>query len=337
MATKSTSTSPGASVLPPQDFLLLVKWQKEHAPGSDIGQVCDALEYYRFIKHRDALIGGNIPPPVPYRSHTASECGHAYHPSDISMNELCPVCEVAAHLSFLQAITVAWNKVGGPRLLPGIYVTKKSGVSLRAGWHMARLQLQELLDMFDILVMYEEDWEAKHPFEAAAARRTNCASAAIKLAQEESTYPAHLSPPTTNTNKTKPIRAKKTVTFAAEVHTKDDGYISRSATRFTHDRPRNVYCRSSLTYEPGEHVCPANSEYIDTSQASLVCANISNLKIYITDDEGAFDGLQANPQFYGEFVGDHQGIVGLHERVDDISRLMHTFLTQDEHRGSIWR
>lgn len=166
----------------------------------------DALEYHCFPKHREALINHApslpstvqfpSPPvsPLSWKSHIATGCGHAYHPSDPIIVELCPVCEVSAHLSFLHAITVAWDKAGGPRLRPEPHRVGKFSNDLRAGWHTARLQLQEFLGLLDVLHEYQKAWELKHPLAAEKARRTNCASAAFKLAIEDSRYPAILNP-----------------------------------------------------------------------------------------------------------------------------------------------
>ena len=315
-----TSKSVRAALLLPQDFSHYVNWQKLHVPGSEFGQIRDALEYYRFMKYRDTLLGANRPqyPPVS-GTHTATECGHTIHPGDKIITELCPVCEVTAHLTFMHAITVAWNKAGGPRLLPGVHRPKKSYAQLHDDWHTARLQLQKLLERFAIAAVYEEDWNAKNPLQAAAARRTRCASAAIELAQMDSKYPARLSPPSLEVVKAKPARRVRKVTFADEIQVKDKEGTFPAATIFAHYRRRHSYYRRSSAYRPGIHACPPGSEYIDTSQMNLLSANVSNLKIYITDDEEAFD-----------YTGDCQGIVGLHKLENEISQFIHDFMEQDE-------
>ncbi|KAJ4994104.1 hypothetical protein SVAN01_00581 [Stagonosporopsis vannaccii] len=241
-----------ASLLLPQDFSLYVKWQKGRCPDDDIGQVANSLDYFQFIKHRDAHINGNVPLPVADRPCAARECGHKLHPSDMIMNALCPVCEVKAHLSFLHAITVAWEEVGGPRLRPGTHIQSNSYNSLRNGWRTARSQLQELLDMFAVMVTYEEDWEAKHQCNVAAVWSTNCASAAIKLAQEESKYPARLSlGAMPKLEKRGGAQGKKQVAFSREIRIKDDQHVSTSATRFFRDRSRDAFCRYNSSCEPG--------------------------------------------------------------------------------------
>lgn len=320
-----------ALLLLPQDFSLYVKWQERHCIDAEIGQVADALEYRRFIKHRDARIDGVVPLPAHTGPQTASECGHELHPSDMIMHELCPICEVEAHLSFLDAITIAWKKAGGPKLGPGPgkYTRSKSYMSLRASWHTARCDFQDLLDMFAVMDIYEEDWEVKHPSDIAAARKTNCASAAIKLAQEESRYPARVClQALPKVKKMRSEQGSKKVTFSPSVQIKDDQRVSTSATKFVRGRPRSVFCRHSSSYEPGEHVCPPGSEFVDTFQTNCAIADINNMKIYITDDEEAFDKLQANPYFFAAFVGEHEGLVGLHELRSEIFRVLHDLMAQ---------
>lgn len=325
-----TSKSMRAALLLPKDLSLYVKWQKQNAPGSDIGQICDALDYYRFINYRDALLTRTrVQPRLDVGLHIASECRHIVHPGNAIITEFCPICEVKAHLAFTNAISVAWTYAGGPRLLPGTRVRKKSYGALRDGWHMARLQLQELLDMFAIVAIYEQDWETKNPSQAAAARTMNSASAAIELAQAESKYPARLNPPSAKKAKAKLVRKEMKVTFATEVQIQDKGVTFPAATVFAHDRPLTLYYRPGRAYQPGSHACPLDSEFLDTSQSTLLPADISNLKIYITDDEDAFDRLTAQPSLYADSVGNHQGIVGLHRLNSDVFQLIHEFVAQE--------
>ncbi|KAF1365305.1 hypothetical protein EJ07DRAFT_171209 [Lizonia empirigonia] len=194
---------------------------------------------------------------------------------------------------------------------------------------MARLQFQELLDMFTIVAIYEQDWETKNPLQVAAARRTNSASAAIELAQAESKYPARLNPPSAKTAKTKLVRGEVKVTFATEVQFQDHRGTFPAAAVFAHDRPRTLYHRPGRAYQSGSHASPPNSEFVDTSQLTLLSADISNLKIYITDDEDAFDRLMAQPSLYANSVSNHQGIVGLHRLNDDVFQFIREFMAQD--------
>jgi hypothetical protein len=295
-----------AILLLPNDYSLFIQWQKKQ-PESELGKIRDALEYHLFIAHRDALISGEKSPLITNRSCTERNCGHTRHPSDRNTNGLCPVCEVRAHLSFLIAITLARDKSGG----------SNSG-ELKKVWHTAQLQLQELIEMLHIMTSWEEAWEATHPAEVAAARKTNCAFAALKLAQEDCMYPADLSPPVE--------RTKKQVSFSPYVQIKDNETISTATTRFTPNRPQSLFARSSWKYEPGAHACPCDSEFIDTSQAiDSTAADIGNLKIYVTDDEEAFDELKTDPQYFMEDIGDFQGIVGLHDLKDKI----HQYILDD--------
>ncbi len=222
------------------------------------------------------------------QAHTVSKCGHACHPSSTTIDKICPVCEVIGYLSTLDTIAVAWTEAGGPTLGPETYIASRSQVSLRNRWHAARCELQKLLDTLSTMALYEESWETKYPCSADAAQETNCASEAITLAQEECRYPARLSLVNTTALKTDEFLRKKQqqrVTFSTEIQIKDGNVILTSATKFVQDRPRHVFRRHRSTYKPGEHTCPTGSEYIDTSQLSCLVANVSNLKIYVTDDE----------------------------------------------------
>jgi hypothetical protein len=314
--TPGTACVMDARILFPEDYSLFIMWQRKLRPESGIGQIHDALEYDLFIKHREVLISSATSPSITYQSHLERNCGHTHHPSDSILNELCPVCEVGVHLSFLNTLALAWNKSGGVRLRPQYERT----VSLRyrkfrKGWHIARLQLQELLEMFVVMATYEEAWEATHPAEAGAARKTNSASAALKLAQEDCMYPARLSQSVEQTKKqTLAQDAKKKVNFSRHVRIKHNDTISKAITKFTPDRPRYLFSRSSPAYEPGVYACPTGSEFIDTSHAVFTIAtDFGNLKVYVTDDEEAFDLLQANPQYFKDSVGECQGIVDLHD------------------------
>jgi hypothetical protein len=229
MATSADSSSLQASLILKEDFSLYVKWQLKRVPGSENGLIRDALEYHRFIKHREALINHSSlspsasrlpsPPasPLSWKSHIATECGHAFHPSDPIIVELCPVCEITAHLSFLHAITVAWDKAGGPRLQPESHRRGRFYNNILTGWHMARLHFQQLLDLLEILYEYQQVWERKHPLAAAKARRTNCASAALKLAMEDTRYPSLLTSSPVSPKFGKLFPKSKKVTFASEV------------------------------------------------------------------------------------------------------------------------
>jgi hypothetical protein len=324
---KPASQSISANILLPHDFSLYVKWQKIYVLDPDIGQVRDALEYRRFIQYRGALLSDNqLPLSLDPDPNIASECKHKVHPVDTIRDNLCPICEVSAHLDFMRAIAQAWQKAGGPGLRPGTKIMKRSYKTLRDSWHRARLQFLELLDMLGILAVYEADWEVKHPLSATTAQKTNCASAAMKLAEMETMYPARVSPITSRAAKSKASGERK-VTFGEEVTFQDDSGLKKTPTNFKRGRPQNRYCRPSVSYVPGTHACSANSEYIDTSQQISLPIDVSNLKIYVTDDEDAFDEVRVFPQ---TLVGEQQGIVGLHQLSTQIFGFIDDNLVQDE-------
>ncbi|KAG9206813.1 hypothetical protein G6514_000100 [Epicoccum nigrum] len=190
------------------------------------------------------------------------------------------------------------------------------------------------------MATYEEAWEATHPAEAAAVRKTKSASAALKLTQEDCMYPARLSPSVERTKKqTLAQDAKKKVTFSRHVQIKHNDTISKAITKFTPDRPRYLFSRSSPAYEPGVQACPTGSEFIDTSHAVFTIAtDFGNLKVYVTDDEEAFDLLQANPQYFKDSVGDYQGIVNLHDsKIQIYQDIINDMAEDSDQEGKIVR
>jgi hypothetical protein len=113
------------------------------------------------------------------------------------------------------------------------------------------------------------------------------------------------------------------MSFAEEIQIKNEERVFLTATKFTNYRLRSRYFRPSPACQRGIRACPPESGYIDTSQ---MMANVRNLKICITDNEDAFNRLQANPYIYSEFVGDYQGVIGSHELNDDIFAFMADFM-----------
>lgn len=315
-----------ANLLLSEDYSLLIQWQKKQ-PKSELGKIHDALEYHLFIEHRDALISGEKSPPITYQSPMERSCGHTRHPSDQNTNELCPVCIIRTHISFLDAIAFAWDKSGGSKLRPqSKHTISHKSRELKKVWHTALLQLKDLTEILDVMVTYEEAWETTHPAEAAAARTINCASAALKLTQEKCTYPPELFRPVE--------RTKKQVSFSLNVQVKDNETISTAITRFTPDRPRYSFSRSSSEYEPGDHACPDNSEFIDTSHAIYsITADIGNTKVYVTDDEEAFDELQTDPHYFMDSIGEFQGIVDLHDLKDKIHQYILDDMVQENEKA----
>ena len=314
-----------ANLLLSEDYSLLIQWQKKQ-PKSELGKIHDALEYHLFIEHRDALISGEKSPPITYQSPMERSCGHTRHPSDQNTNELCPVCIIRTHISFLDAIAFAWDKSGGSKLRPqSKHTISHKSRELKKVWHTALLQLKDLTEILDVMVTYEEAWETTHPAEAAAARTINCASAALKLTQEK-WYPPELSRPVE--------RTKKQVSFSPNVQVRDNETISTAITRFTPDRPRYSFSRSSSEYEPGDHACPDNSEFIDTSHAIYsITADIGNTKVYVTDDEEAFDELQTDPHYFMDSIGEFQGIVDLHDLKDKIHQYILDDMVQENEKA----
>lgn len=206
---------------------------------------------------------------------------------------------------------------------------RKGYHDLCKGWHTARRQMQDLLDMFAIMVIYEEAWEVEHPSAVAAARQTNCASAAIKLAQEQSRYPAVLSLPTVQIKKKTSTTKKKKVIISEQVQIKNNDDVSTSTMKLTGYRPHYLWYRAAPYYKPGDHASGKDNEYINTSQMGCTMADLCNLKVYVTDDEEAFDQLDDQLNSFNDGIGDHQGIIGLHELSDQIIEAVEDFMAQD--------
>lgn len=183
--------------------------------------------------------------------------------------------------------------------------------------------------MLDALFEYEKDWELKHPFEDEAVRSTNSASAALNLALEDSRYPALLMPAPAPTKKPKLFPKIRKGTFAPKVQIKHDDRISASEVKFIHDRPRYTYSRSSSACEPGSHACTPDSEFHNSSGTKAEPVDIKNLKIFITDDEDAFDNLQDEPQLFRDSVGEYRGVVGMHVLKDNVFDFLVGYMRQD--------
>ena len=81
----------------------------------------------------------------------------AHHHSDTNIKELCLLCEVEVHLSFLDAVMLAWNSLWGVALRPRYTQTMSPKcLKLLEAWHKARLQLQELREIFVVMATDEE-------------------------------------------------------------------------------------------------------------------------------------------------------------------------------------
>lgn len=341
MATEPNPTSLQASLILPQDFSIYVKWQLKRTPGSDIGLIRNAIEYFRFVQYRDALIDRGpqssassillSPPSLPsdHNSRTGSECGHTIHPSNPLLVELCPVCEVRAHLSFLLAITMAWDKAGRPRIRLEPHIWGGSYGEIRTSWHTARLQFQQFQCMLEVLLEYEEAWELKHPLQVETAQRTNSASAALKLAREQSRYPALLDQAFLQSKKAKVSLTVKQVTFAPEVQIKHNGHSTTSALEVAHGRPLAKFNRLSQKYEPGRYACHQDTDFIDTAGTRSEFSDVKNLKIFVTDDENAFESLQENHYLFKNSVGEYQGLVGMHALEQEVFDFLGGYIEDD--------
>ncbi|KAF2865918.1 hypothetical protein BDV95DRAFT_454955, partial [Massariosphaeria phaeospora] len=113
--------------------------------------------------------------------HVISHCGHTVHPTDTSNSDLCPECEVTICLKFLDVITQAWIKEGGPWPDQGIREGKWRYDELRKAWIMTRLELQNALDAFERMAEKERQWERDHPREAERARGQKTGARALKI------------------------------------------------------------------------------------------------------------------------------------------------------------
>jgi hypothetical protein len=122
-------------------------------------------------------------------------------------------------------------------------------------------------------------------------------------------------------------KKKKKVTFTPEAQTKDDEGTYLSATKLSRQRPQRRLLRSSPIYTPGPHACPPNSSYVDTSQFNFMPTDISNPKLFISDDDEAFSYVQIHSH---DLIGEQQGIVGLHPLANQVFDFVQDYIAQSE-------
>lgn len=118
----------------------------------------------------------------------------------------------------------------------------------------------------------------------------------------------------------------KKVAFASEVQIKHDDHTFISAIQDVRDRTRDIYFRPSKTYKPGDHACPPDSIFLDTSGTIKEPGDINNVKIFVTDDQDAFRSLQVDVKALKDSVGEYQGLVGMHALKRDIFACMVAFM-----------
>ncbi|CAO2658194.1 Nn.00g059170.m01.CDS01 [Neocucurbitaria sp. VM-36] len=228
----------------------------------------------------------------------------------------CPTCEVKMSLTFLDAIAKAFQEAGGPWYDKG--VTKEAYLHLRRGWHLARLQLQETVDVIKVSVAYEAQWEAEHPDEVAAAQKANTSTKAVQMAEMEQKYPAVVSVVLASEAMRKlskaSIRPKerksiKKVTFVP-------------GTNFKPSRHSAKYHRGSRCYQPGVHTCKPGTEWLNVSRCGSIPADLCNLKIFVTTSHDEFDKLDRDATLR---PGQMQGLVGSHPGAKVISDFTQKF------------
>ncbi|KAJ8117221.1 hypothetical protein OPT61_g1523 [Boeremia exigua] len=114
-------------------------------------------------------------------------------------------------------------------------------------------------------------------------------------------------------------RAKERVNFP-QTQTRDVDIRSESATKFMRNSSQDAFYRYG-SYKPGEYACPAGSEHIDTSHVRFLVAIVSHLKIYVPDDEDAFDELKTGSPLFGNLVHNEEQKEGLRRLTEDSDRM----------------
>lgn len=238
-----------------------------------------ALDYYAFMEHLNGkeCIKEVDPVHEVCGMKVATACGHAIHPLDGMTEGYCPVCEMRIYLTYLNAIVDAWEECGGP-WKTGTLEDKKECHAFRGGWHMARLELEQMMACHVESADEEVEWERKHSDLALHAQDTNSASKAVRLAQEGCKYPAKLATPGTYPYhlRRENAQAKKKVSFSPD-------------TNFRPRRQKSLYSRRSEYYEAGPHSCEPPEAVVDTSGCTQPLWNLRQMKVLTTTSQEEFD------------------------------------------------
>lgn len=303
---------PADLILDPKHVPLFHEWQGSQVQSDQKGMIRNAEEYFRFLQHLKVEDGPTSQPISVTLPDTlrAVRCGHELHPSIHHAVHYCPVCEVRMSLTFLDAIAEALQNAGGPWHKPGS--TKPEKPILRECWHMARLDLQELVESLEVSAELEIQWETFNSHQSPVARRLKTATKAVRIAVMEQKYPAMVYKPQQAGNKRKvadidesPAQQvkKKRVTFASDID-------------FEPGRDSTMYCRKSKHYKPGIHACEDSQEWLNTSQCGLNHPDFCNLKLFLTYSQADFDSLDDNT--LGR-TGEYQCLLSGHPDFEAIS------------------
>jgi hypothetical protein len=287
-------------------------WQLSQPYIHTLGEISSAAEFARFCKDTDVENFGKSYDHLGRR--VASRCGHLIHPATPAGDmEYCAVCEVVAYLDCLDLINSAWSSDGGPW---SNQRTKNHGTYVHA-WHKTRVELEDLLETFEVAAEYEARWGNAYPEGVEEAKKTVSAGMAIRVVRAMSKYPAAITvrevekassdaaptsnaeptsqatPPTPPATPTKK-KPKKTVNFAPE-------------TKFEPGRSNAKYMRANGRYEPGDHAVAEDAVPIDTSFMYNPLYNLRQLKVIVNPQGKVLDDLMNDiaPE-------EHEGIAEAH-------------------------
>ncbi|KAF2244161.1 hypothetical protein BU26DRAFT_580099 [Trematosphaeria pertusa] len=316
---RQTESISAAAIFPPDELKMYLQWQEEQGfEATEGGNISFAIQYHDFITwYNTQLAGPTEHPPVTetvpenFDYETASLCKHALHPANDDWdNEWCPVCGVSICLEFLKAIAQAWDRLD--ERYYSLMTTNEEmkqdwdwKMDVRSGWHMARVELIEVVEHYEEMAVREAEWNATH--EDASLDKIYSASKAIELAKEDSQYRArmmsreefdklYICKESRELNDKKP---KKKVSFAPDTEL---DRVSRNL----------VYCwRTSGEYKPGRYACPSPEGWENTSfyhngwliklsqyKVHIVLAD-RDLKSAISSLKEGFPQLEANQKTEG--------------------------------------
>ncbi|KAF9740343.1 hypothetical protein PMIN02_008041 [Paraphaeosphaeria minitans] len=247
------------------------------------------------------------------------ECGHKLHPS-APVETFCPICQVDHCISFLDAISEAWESAGGP--FRDNYEPKSYSygyINLRLAWRAARFELINLVAKLEKQAVIENRMDSYAPpadtlngpddppptfygAEAALAR--------YRLAYK---YPVVDAPWKTENGWHIPGSSPKQ---KKEVHFDDDLVDGSTRNQGSFNRKHPAYVRGLHAVSPG-------SQFENTTCTKDIEILVAQSKIFFTDKLG-FKAYAENPRHWPEF----EGIAGCHPRWEEIVLGLETYATR---------
>ncbi|KAF2444729.1 hypothetical protein P171DRAFT_513816 [Karstenula rhodostoma CBS 690.94] len=292
--------------------------------------ISNAEEYHRYVSRPESKRSFSISSLTGYFLRPAEakqpECSHKLHP-DAPVEAFCPVCQVDHCIAFLDAITQAWENLGGPfredyepRSTPHGYT------NLKLAWRAARLELWNLVANLEKQAIIENRLDsyaspAEHSDEPDDPLPTIYdAHAALARYRMTYKYPVVDVPHQTEQEFHTPHPSPKQ---KKEVHFDKD--LKNGSTR-----KNESFDRKHPRYIRGQHAVKPGSEFENTACTDDTEFLLSQTKMFFTEDLGFHDYAE-KPEHWPEF----EGIAGCHPRWEEILQGRKTFTTWRSHRKYI--